>query len=359
MGHRDNRSYIDGLRARGLLKDTSGSQPMTTDGQLIALLREMLLEKQKNAQPQSIEAATINKALDLLSTTYKTGMENTIASMVKPDNSLAVVKEVIAAINAGRGEGGNDILTTLLTTLLAQQAKLQESNTTLLVKLIESRDKGGDTGLGVVDKVIGLIGKVRELSPGDLGGTAAENRWGFFTEVARQLPVALGQLSTMMYNGFAFRAGAKPAQPLVGNPAEQPPAQPSQPAALPAPVNPTTTAALTPEQTWVLDRVGPALVEHVKADDPHAGLTFAAWIDSMGYGDMLAMKVAALGKEELSKILRLHPDLWNSITLLGGEAKLGAFLDDFCQWPQVRQQYYDGVFDQEDEPVPTGKAKKK
>jgi hypothetical protein len=343
LGHKDNRSYVDGLRARGLLKGEDVVDGKTSDNAaLIGLFREFLIREKDKRPAESVEGQAVSKALDMLSSTYKTSLD-TLVKSDSGNNGLAIVKEVVSAMKEMRppvtnGESsGKDVLVATLVTMLTESQKQQ---TILLTKMLE---KG--TAPDSTEKTIDLLSKMRGfLGAGTGEGSGpGDSKWSFWTAMVQGLPSMLGEVKEMVIGSMAYRGAQAARVPLTPRTtAAASPAGPQAPA-LPAPAeepNPEPVPVqLTPEVQQVLSLIGPKLEKCLAEEALYPGLELADWIES-GYGDKLPLMIAQRGPEELNAAIRAFPPLWNSIHMY--EAKLGPLIDEFCTWPVNRVAFQAG-----------------
>jgi len=164
-------------------QQTVGTNGQGSDSKaIIDLLRDQLNRAQQQTPSGSVEGQAITRAMDVLTTAYKTGIENT----KKDDsNNLSVVKEVLATVkelNTGKGDNGSAAIITLLTNLqaqgAAQLAAAQEANAKMVEKLIERA--APTSGVDDLIEKAGKLKDLKELFSGDGdsgGGSKRESTW--------------------------------------------------------------------------------------------------------------------------------------------------------------------------------------
>lgn len=342
MGYDGNRSYVEGLRARGLL----GKQPDKgngSDASLVSLLREMIMQQRRDPQNTG-EGQAVSKALDIVSRGADRSVEMILAQVKQQDPAF-----FIQMIEQIKGLMPKDDSARLLDTVLKIQSDntkamidMQGKQTDLMLKLIESRTNRDD-GLGSFDKIIGAFKSLRELT-GE-GGADRAPKW--YEVLAPHAPAALGYIDHIVSNiTSAVRAPRLPAPRPPGQAhAVEPPGVPaveSQPLA--------AEPGASQEQLKMLQAIAPHLMQFIA--NGREGWEFAAWIED-GYGALAYEQVAAIGQDGLMNLLRTSP-LWAQLGPI--EPRVAAFIASFIDWPEERRRQGEA---EEEEVAETGLPKER
>lgn len=354
LGYDGNRSYIAGLRMRGLLPGENVSQHTSGDVQaVIGVLREVLQHIQKTSQPNSTEGQAIGKVIDYMSTAYKATMENSLASLKHDDPEkftkfVAAIKDLQGTAN--QGGSLRESLGTIKEIIALARPADQPSVLSQLKELKDLAGLGGPppNGLGQVRDLLGVMKEAKELFGAGIGSEGAAGpgggKWEFWGEVIRQGAPALRD---MVHEGVEawrqwlwMKGGGQPGG-WPAQPASQPVA--ATPAALPAPAAQSAAQAArsAPSPAGVSQPVGqpdPRLQVLQQVAVPFMGFLtsgrqgddFAGHVED-GWGALAYDQLASFGEEGLLEVLKTSP-LWPQLAPL--EAKVRVFLQQFLAFGQ-------------------------
>ncbi len=317
-GHPENRAYVEGLRARGLLPaegETMGQD--TTAGvavkEAVELARDAM--RQSNARPAESETATLTKAMETLQS-----IQDRVAKANQPIDVLALA-EKLRALFQPAGDSGSAALV----------SKLIEQNNALMLRLMERQNPEPSDPLEHLERAASLLDRFGSGRRG--GGSSGGFDWGTVLQAAPAILAGLQQLQA--------RAVA-PAPVGVTVPVEVPTAVAvSLPAPSPAPVpsdevqipeelmNLLQLAGLSPAQINGLARVGRLARESFERGCSGDNFAHALCSDVlMPEGETLYQVLCQIGREQVSALL---PKLGFSVAT-ERSAELAEFLKEFFDY---------------------------
>lgn len=226
MGHQENRSYIEGLRARGLLKGDEGVDGKTSDNAaLIGLVREMLGNMKQQHPAQSVEGQAIGKALDLLSSTYSKGTEMLVGTLKQDSGAggLAIVKEVLGVVEKlkpATANGDNrlvELLMKMQADSQAREAALQARQTELILEVVKAKTAPPDPDAGLFAN-LDKLARVKEFFGGGDEGGGGGGRWWNAVIQSPAMPELLSTLRTAADGFYAWATRGAASNPALTPP---------------------------------------------------------------------------------------------------------------------------------------------
>lgn len=334
IGHPDNKSFVDGLRARGLLPAEGKEMPAqssdsATAQALASLLREAM-QSMREKKPEGAEALVLQKVIDMMSKANDKSIEMAMRQ-VKPEatttEQIALFDRIAGLVEKmGNKPVADDGTKLMLNHVLEELRDERKANHEMMTELFKRRQPSEDEPRGFTKTVMEKLME-RALDGLDGGGGGS----GKF-DWREMIPLAVDRLApgiNGLFGGLGFlmrrAAGGAAPPPPAGNPA-----QPEIPAAIPG--QPQGDPA-----TMMLAEIAGPLVQHLL--DPEAtGTDFALWFVrgnkqlngaySGGYGVRAHSDVVTMGKEKLLGMAKMFPPLWAQIEPVGAE-RIDAFLDEF------------------------------
>jgi hypothetical protein len=338
LNRKENRSYVEWLRATGKLGAVTGSNAGgatadTATAALAAGFQALLAElRGKKNSPESVDA-TLAQISQMYAGASKASVDMALAQVRQ--NSPADLVELIGKLQTAmhRPESEGPRMLELLMKSQADASKMlleaSNKNTELVLKLVEARSAGA----GSIERTLETITAIRNAF-GD-GGRRGE-RWYHMFEP--HLPTVFGTLDKFAsaLPLFARRPAAAPGQAAaVANPAA-----PGAPAGLPA--NPAMEARAQASF--------PAPVEDQRGGDMFQQFLMQIWVPMLSHlnqgarGEIFADFVAAgwgmtvsdhaafraMGRDRILGMIRAQPEAWRQIQPI--EPQAIAFLDEFLAW---------------------------
>lgn len=372
----------ENARWAGWTKTTEGLKgsangATTAEGTLIQMLREELARARASQPKDSIEAVAISKAMDVLTTAYKTGIENTSKGGSNGDG-LAIVKEVLAVLgtNKEKKESLDPIITLLMTQqekqinlMMKQQeqqakelAAARERSDMLMLKLLEKKEEKSDV-FGSFKGVVSAFKELQDLT--GIGGTGegaapAVRGWPGIVLSALNNP-QVGSLITGLGQAIPFWAARSAgARPVGGQPPPSgtrpidtsvPPVPgavgPDGPMTLQQPNPPNPPDDPNPNQIMyeIAGRAADAFTRRVRGGD------FAQSIKDV-YGLGVFEQIQRVGTAQILMLLKSAP-FWPQ--LAPHEAEFVTFVQEF-----IDDVEYEDVPDvpEVSEPIETKRARK-
>lgn len=331
-----NRSYITWAKAKGFLKvEGNHGQPDAATAALADVTRSLLRTAQERPPQNSAEAQAFPKLLDMFKEANTASLQMVIGQMKQqdPDQFLKLLATVKDLMGSGGGNSSEKLLETVIkmqTDHSRQVVELQNKNTELLMRLVETKN-GGSNGISQMKEMAEAFMGMKELFGGDGGGRPQKWWEGLLEQGLPMIPQVFREVGTMFkaisyasaMAAAAKRGEAPPPPPPPDSPAELPGAGPAS--------NPGPGAPGMVQQQ--LAQFGGMIVNAL--NQGISGDSFAESIVNMvdlsgGKGMLVYMQIRGLGREGILEALQSHGPLWQQLQPLG--AQLDQFIDEFLSY---------------------------
>lgn len=327
LGHPDNRSYIDGLKARGIkLPNEKAAEVHATEATaaagLVDVTRTLLRERNQPAAP-TLESALVPKLIEIFGKANEHSIQMLVSQIKQndPENLLKLVGTLKELMPADRGGSSEKMIELLLKVQMDGQkamAEAQQRNFDLMLKFTERKDGGASS----------MLGQLRELKEfmGDMGGGGA-TKWDLFRTAIEAIPAAITQTSTLLAQIAEMKKAGVAVNPgeVVGHVAGSAGGRAAASIAAPSP-----TGGSMLQQA--VAQFGGILINALDRGVP--GDQIAASVDAM-HGRLVYDQIIGMGKEGILRALQSSPQLWTRLQPI--EAQLGVFIDEFISYSTAEE----------------------
>jgi hypothetical protein len=284
LEHKENRTFVAGLRQRGILPPAPGpAPPATPEGSAVAALSRIALDQVGRPQSSAAEA----KAIDVIAEASKRAVNMAFdqARPVDPIEQAIRLKELFKVDDNSK----------LLALLIESQNKREE----LMLRLFDKPKESGS-----LEATLGFMEKMMSL--GEKLANRAGSKSSTLQTVLEYLPGILNPIA----NGVSALVAARTGQ----IPAAAPPSG--------------EVGAVTPAPAPAIVRqFGARLVRAL--EDGMDGCSFAHGLAALA-GVEVYEAVEALGKPGILAALQSVPDVW--ALLAPRSEQLGRFIDEFLSY---------------------------
>lgn len=359
-GHRDNRTYVERLIAKGILDQggntvSSQTKPIQGGNDLTVLastmqsvVNQLLSERrQGNTNKTGIDEAVITRSLDMMSGAYKTALDtavkqgnpNEVDQLTKIMSTFQTIMQMVKPdANANRQSD------TLWEKILSMQSENHKVQLEVMKELLKNNQaaKNPDSQL---DGLLGLLGKMKEIFGLDTisGSSHKPSTLETIMEKAPLVLDPLARIAENVYNGLLMRKGMSG----VSQPIRQPANAAINPQALSAgdqpnrgvemnPGNPTVNATENIDSELGFDPVafvnqyGPIILQWINSNK--TGDELAEWVES-GFGSTTYLAIRNIGKEKMLRAMKMVPEYWQLIQPI--EQQVSVFIDEFIGYADM------------------------
>lgn len=350
-GHRDNRSYVEHLIAKGILDQEGNSmatQQKSQGGDNLTVLantmqnvvNQLLSERrQNNAPKQGMDEAVITRSLDMMSGAYKTALDTAIkqgntSEVDQLGKIMQTFQNLMQMMKPTSGDSN-------LKELLAIQADGYKSQLAMMDKMMTmmQANKNPDSQ---IDGVLGMIGKVKEIFGLEAVG-GSSHKPSTLETIMEKAPMVLDPLARItenLYNSFLMKKGmggvtqARPAT-ASGMVAQTQALPAGQVASAEGQLNPENEASnmnsdLGFDPVAFVNQYGPIILQWINGNK--TGDELAEWVES-GFGSTTYLAIRNIGKEKMLRAMKLVPEYWQLIQPI--ELQVNEFIDQFISYADV------------------------
>lgn len=370
--HRDNKSFVQRLIAKGVL-DQNGNvigantvqQQQAREagdiGALTATLQQVvnsLLQERRQAQSQGktgIDEQVIKQSLDMVGGAYKSALETAVkqGNVGEVDQMSKVMSMFTQMI--GLLKPAESTSTTMFEKILAIQADNHKAQLDLMREMMKARNDVQNPG-GQLEGVLGMIEKVKNIFGLEAGSVGKPST---LETVLDKAPTILDSLTKITGN-FAQITTARAAMAGVApRPAAPSPGAMISPSAQPIPPSATIIGpeAQTLQSPTIVDdlgfdpiafcnQYGPTILSWI--NNNKTGYELAEWVEG-GFGTTVYLSIRNIGKAKILRAMQMVPEYWQLIAPIQPQAE--QFIDEFIA-------YADTPADGEDEPGGTNGVEK-
>lgn len=349
-GHRDNKSYVEKLKAKRILDQEGNligvgnvtqaqSQQQQGDiGALTATLQQVvnsLLQERRQAQGQGksgIDEQVINRSLDLVGGAYKSALETAVkqgnvSEIDQMSKVMQMFTQMLTLLKPAESSSSG-----LMDKIFTMQAENHKAQLEMMRELLKSRNESQNAG-SQVDGLLGMIEKVKNIFGLESGGAGKPST---LETVLDKAPTILEQVSKITGNIAqvqAMRAGMSGIQPkqqvqtgALLSPQSQPIPAAAQTVEGAIPV-PTINDELGFDPVQFCNQYGQIFLQWINSGK--SGYELAEWVEN-GFGTAVYLGVANIGKEKLIKAMQAVPQYWQLIAPIQPQAE--QFIDEFIAY---------------------------